>query len=249
MNQSSKKTRKKIRLIQKQIDKIEETLELLAKQLTFGWGCHLVTEKVYQAFKNRRIDCMLYPFGTIRYACEKAAILALTNVTSSDKGKRDEKTVNINYLLCELETAVNTIAKLIEKLGKSTEIDYPPSSSKQGAEALTQHIRNLSKKDILQSISKHKQQIETIKSTLDKAKDQRNKTHAHLDRRLVTNPKAVLSAPLDAKEVGNAFNILFEIIKKCYEYMGHDVPQFDDFEKELLQDFEHLVELVEGLSR
>jgi len=155
---------------------------------------------------------------------------------------RKYKTANISYLLCQLETAVNTVAKLMDKFTHSAVIAQLPVKSDRSSAALL-HLLHVSHKDLIASIHEYRQQLEDLKPVIEKLEERRSRVIAHLDRKLVNDPTSVLSRPLYSSEVEHAFHTLFKIIKGCYWHRGSELVL--DIERELSGDFEYLIGLVE----
>jgi hypothetical protein len=96
----------------------------------------------------------------------------------------------------------------------------------------------------MESISEYRQQLEDLRSVIEKLEERRSKMVAHLDRKLVNDPATVLSHPLHSDEIEHAFDVLFNIIKGCYWHLGSGL-RLDSLERGLSEDFEYLIGLVE----
>jgi hypothetical protein len=224
---------KVIKEIEKEAQRVHDTLDLLTVELSKAWGCYHIVNEIQQAYADKRINCLYYFLATTRASCENSVILILTNLLSQNKRN---KTANVVYLLRVFESLA---CRAIKFTGITDPEDMVGISR---TSALTGRMLD---QNLLQKISQDKAQVEALEPVTEKLRSYRNTVVAHLDRKLVNDPVSLLSAsPLHQDEIEAAFDFLFDLIRSYYWYLGYDF-QFRDLSESLVEDFEYLVGLIE----
>jgi hypothetical protein len=233
MNQLIEETQGSIEELAGEAEKIYELIGLLTAELVQGWRCYHVANSIHQAYADKRINCMYYFLTTVRVSCENSVILILNNLISEQKR---HKTANIGYLLGLFETWANKNMKFLNFTGK----ERFENVSRTSAPTLRVLDKNLSK-----YISQDRQQLESIRPTIEKLELHRNTVIAHIDRRLINDPASLVTEPpLHQGEIESAFEILFGIIKRYNWYLGYDV-RFEEHGRGALEDFRYLIEMIQ----
>lgn len=145
------------------------------------------------------------------------------------------------YFSC-IESSILTLSKLALSDKKSVNINYLLNCAEQSSN----NFPYASKRVVLDSISKHKNQLLDIAPFMGIVKAQRNKTLAHLDKSHVNNPDEIFSIPdIDIQEVGKVFQLLLDIVDTYEGYARSSQLHLTSFEKSLSNDIDYLMELID----
>jgi len=216
-----------IRDIETKIDKIKCILNQLYNQLYLGYCSFVLTNQIQRALVDGRIIHLQELLKTTYFACGNSAILIPRTLV--EEGKRKEN-INLHYLFREWEWAVNTLNKMIRKRNPD-EVSIGTLWQNQKTYLSVLHRRN----DILESISKHRQQLFSLKPTLAVLEEKRSYYIAHISKQLLKADG--VEQPVYTYDLNKIFQALFDIIKIYYEYLNEQLE---------ISDLEELRQIVEN---
>lgn len=233
MNQLDLKASKTIENILEEANRTHETLELLTTELLQAWRCYHIVSSIRRVYVDKRINSLYYFLVTTRVSCENSVILILVSLLVENKRYR---TVNIVYLLRLIETLACKAMKFAGVADAQSVAEVSTTS------ALT--LRMLDQ-ELLEHISRDREQLEALEPVIEKLRSFRHTSVAHLDRKWVNDPASLLSAPpLYQKEIEQAFDFLFEVVRRYSWYLGYEI-RYQEHIESLLEDFEYIVSLIE----
>jgi len=103
---------------------------------------------------------------------------------------------------------------------------------RSGGAASFWYIYETNQKPLNEYARKHSIDIGTFESLVEKLKHVRDKTHFHIDREAVLEPRAVWTeAGLNGKDLAAAVDNAWGLLNALQEYLGRDpldLPPFDD---------------------
>jgi len=223
----------KIPDIETRIDKIKCILNQLYNQLYLGYCSFVLTKQIQRAFVGGLIIHIQELLKTAYFACGNSAILF--PITLVEEGYRKEN-INLNFLFREWEDVVYTLNKIINKRhldDASIETLWQDQKAYLGV----LHQRD----DILNSISEHKQKLESLGPTLTVIKEKRDHYIAHLDKRLLQTDR--LELPVYTDDLNKIYQELFGIVRTYYDYLDErlEIYNLADLHQILESDFNYLM--------
>lgn len=144
------------------------------------------------------------------------------------------------YLSCT-ESAVLALSRLVIPNQDSINIEYLLNTAKHNSKVFS----NVGKEEVLKAILEHEQKLKTIASLMVSIKDHRDRTLAHLDRKHINDPAAIIANPsIDMQEVEKVFYLILQIINTYKGYLDSSELYLTNLEKEIEDDLGYLLNLI-----
>jgi AbiU2 len=141
-----------------------------------------------------------------------------------------------------IEAAILALSRIVVSQHSSISIQYLLAYLEQNPNAFPHIVADVLRKQV----AFDQKRLETISTTIENIKEQRDRTLAHLDKRHVDNPAAVYNhLPLDYQEVERVFELLLDIINRYTGFMKPSVEfTLKNMEPDIADDIRYLTELI-----
>ena len=145
------------------------------------------------------------------------------------------------YDACMRESILS-LAKLTVPDNNSITIDYLLNTVLQNHRAFKLAATN----DIEMAVARHQRQLnKELRPLIDSVKGQRDRVIAHLDRKHINDPSAILSNKVNMTEVGQCFEVLLQMVNTYKVYYDAVEFSFDLIERSVQSDVNYLITLME----
>ena len=102
----------------------------------------------------------------------------------------------------------------------------------------------------MDAVARHRTLLQGLQPLVDRVKDYRDRTIAHLDKKYVNHSEAIQGhPPVDLGEVERAFRLLLDVINAYKGYLDQSELVLAHLRADLSEDWTYLVELVERDNR
>lgn len=140
-----------------------------------------------------------------------------------------------------VETSLLGFSKLMSRGKSETSVTYLLKLCEQSPSAFP----TLSQANGFQVIQGHRQQLANFQLLIGHVKLWRDRAIAHLDKKLVNNPSAVVQMqPVDMDALGEGFILLGDIINTYRKWLGLGTLRLEESETEMSKEWADLVGLV-----
>ena len=142
-----------------------------------------------------------------------------------------------------LAYAILGLSKLLVRHDDSVTVEYLLNCS-EGKPSIFPGVR---REVIADCVSRHRDMLQSMSSTIANVKEQRDRAIAHLDRSHVNKPSAVYThQPLHYRDVEEAFGLVLGIVNSFAGYLNPSTDiRFDRLAPNVGDDVEYLVGLIE----
>lgn len=144
------------------------------------------------------------------------------------------------YDACMRESILS-LAKLTVPDNNSITIDYLLNTVLQNRRAFKLAATN----DIEMAVARHQKQLKELRPLIDSVKGQRDRVIAHLDRKHINDPSAILSNKVNMTEVGRCFEVLLQMVNTYKVYYDAVEFSFVLIERGVQSDVNYLITLME----
>ena len=139
--------------------------------------------------------------------------------------------------LSNSESAVLALSKLVIPHNDSVNIQYLLNCAENSPKV----FNHANKTEILQAVTKHRQELHDIALFIENIKTHRDQTLTHLDRKYINAPETVLATPpVNMNEVERAFILVLEMVNAYKGYLDSSELYLAHLEREVIDDLEFL---------